>query len=482
MAAPDEMPDEEPPLFSEGDLVGGRYVLVRELGAGAAGQVWEAEHRLLTSRCAIKFLVTAARMEPESADVLVQRFRFEAQISARLGNITQHIVAAQDAGMFRGVPYLVMELVAGQNLDARIDVSEMSVEETADLLEQLAEPIDGAHGHGIAHRDVKPANIMVVRNTGGKPFYKLGDFGTAKYFGEGLVGLSPPKQTSENTLVGSPAYMSPEYVSGAPIVSGHIDLWALSVTAYEAITRQLPFDGELWTHVAMALLKGDFTPPSKVIAGLPPGIDGVFKRAFASDATARYQTARELAVAFRQAIIETTLVIAPAEPLPQAKREASAPDLGDLRVPEQKTPLLEDAMTPGPLSEPHAFLESLAPPPPRRKAFGLMLGAGAVGAVAIGLFAWLALRGEPKPAPASALAQTQAQPRSAEPTATETVTVAAPPIETAAHSASAKIKRPATSKASAKQSAVVTTPATTPVPATAKTATSGRSASPSETH
>lgn len=474
MAGPDEMPDEEPPLFSEGDLVGGRYVLVRELGAGAAGQVWEAEHRLLTSRCAIKFLVTAARMEPESADVLVQRFRFEAQISARLGNITQHIVAAQDAGMFRGVPYLVMELVTGQNLDARIDISEMSVDETADLLEQLAEPIDGAHGHGIAHRDVKPANIMVLKNTNGKPFYKLGDFGTAKYFGEGLVGLTPPKQTSENTLVGSPAYMSPEYVSGAPIVSGHIDLWALAVTAYEALTRQLPFDGELWTHVAMALLKGEFKAPSKVIAGLPAGLDAVFKRAFAADPQDRYQTARDLAAAFRAGITATALALI--EPRP---RGGSAPELEDARAPQ--APHLEDAMTPGPLSEPIAFLESLAPAPPRRKPFGLMLGASAIAALAIGLFAWLALRPEPKasapPVPAAAVLT-----RTAEATATEVAATTAAPLETApSETASAqvtggKVKPAAPAKTSSKPAVAVT------APAKALPKGSGNRPSKSETH
>ncbi|MBL8739993.1 MAG: protein kinase, partial [Myxococcales bacterium] len=352
-----------------------------------------------------------------------------------------------------------------------IDVSEMSVEETADLLEQLAEPIDGAHGHGIAHRDVKPANIMVVRNND-KPFYKLGDFGTAKYFGEGLVGLSPPKQTSENTLVGSPAYMSPEYVSGAPIVSGHIDLWALAVTAYEALTRTLPFDGELWTHVAMALLKGEFKPPSQVVPGLPVALDAVFKRAFAADPQDRFQSARALAVAFREAI--TARPILPVEPL---LRRGSAPELTASPAPQ-----LEDAMTPGPMSEPIALIESLPPAPPRRKPFGLMLGAGAVGAVAIGLFAWLALRPEATPSE-----QPAAPVPAVEPTAPPTATAQAlsPPsalptedaVTTATAStpiASAKGKRPPVAPKQATKPTVAA-PTTTP-------ASTGKSPSKSETH
>lgn len=276
-------------------------MLTRVVGRGAAGTVWEAEHRLLTSKVAIKFLDTAALLDPTSAEILAQRFRFEAQISARLAASTKHLVAAHDAGMFRGIPYLVMELVAGETLDARLTRGPMSVEEAADMLDQLAEPIDASHGTGIAHRDIKPGNIMIVNAASG-PFYKLGDFGTAKVFGEGLVGLTPPKQTSENTLVGSPAYMSPEYISGLPLANGAIDVWALAVTVYEGITGKLPFDGEVWTQVAVAIVAGEFPLPSTVVEGLPKSVDDVFARSFSQESGERYVNARHFARAFRQAI------------------------------------------------------------------------------------------------------------------------------------------------------------------------------------
>lgn len=326
------------PLLVAGDVVGGRYVLSQLVGRGAAGTVWEAEHRLLTSRVAIKFLDTAALLDPTSADILAQRFRFEAQISARLAANTKHIVSAHDAGMFRGIPYLVMEMVNGETLDARLMRGPLSLSAAAELLDQLAEPIDSAHSFGIAHRDIKPANIMVVPLTSG-PFYKLGDFGTAKAFGEGLVGLTPPKQTSENTLVGSPAYMSPEYISGLPLVTGSIDLWALAVTMYETLTGKLPFDGEVWTQVAVAIVGGEFTPPSQVVDGLTPAIDDIFRRAFAQDVEQRFASASHFANVFRTAVNQPVV------------QETSEPHVTSR--PEPLTPALRASLLPPPPLEEH---------------------------------------------------------------------------------------------------------------------------------
>lgn len=276
-------------------------MLSRVVGRGAAGTVWEAEHRLLTSKVALKFLDTAALLDPTSAEILAQRFRFEAQISARLAPLTKHLVSSHDAGMFRGIPYLVMELVDGETLDQRLSRGRMDPAAVADMLDQLAEPIDAAHTTGIAHRDIKPGNIMILSNRE-KPFYKIGDFGTAKSFGDVLVGLTPPKQTSENTLVGSPAYMSPEYISGLPLANGAIDVWALAVTAYEALTGRLPFDGEVWTQVAVAIVAGEFTPPSQAAEDIPTSLDEVFARAFSQEVSERFTNARHFARVVRQAL------------------------------------------------------------------------------------------------------------------------------------------------------------------------------------
>lgn len=319
-------------------MVGGRYVLSQLVGRGAAGTVWEAEHRLLTSHVAIKFLDTAALLDPTSAEILAQRFRFEAQISARLAANTKHIVAAHDAGMFRGIPYLVMEMVNGETLDARLMRGPLSLADAAELLDQIAEPIDSAHSFGIAHRDIKPGNIMVVPLSSG-PFYKLGDFGTAKAFGEGLVGLTPPKQTSENTLVGSPAYMSPEYISGLPLVTGSIDIWALAVTMYESLTGKLPFDGEVWTQVAVAIVGGEFTPPSQVVGGMSPAIDDIFRRAFSQEVEERFASARHFANVFRTAV-NPPVVQETSEPRVNTRPEPLSPAIRASLVPPP--PIEED--------------------------------------------------------------------------------------------------------------------------------------------
>ncbi len=315
------------PLFAEGDVVGGRYVLSRVLGRGAAGTVWE--HRLLTSRVAVKFLDTAATLDETAAEILAQRFRFEAQLCARLGTITKHIVTAHDAGMYRGIPYLVMELVEGETLDARLTRTPLTPEEAADMLDQLAEPVDGAHGLGIAHRDIKPGNVMIAAARDGV-LYKLGDFGTAKAFGEGLVGLAPPKQTSENTLVGSPAYMSPEYISGQPVVSGTIDVWALAVTTFEAITGRLPFDGEVWTQLADAIVRGEFPMPSTLSPAIPPSLDEVFVRAFSAEPNDRYLHARHFARAFRHALTQKKASVEIAPVTPEPMRAAAVTPLASL--------------------------------------------------------------------------------------------------------------------------------------------------------
>ncbi|HTJ82764.1 MAG TPA: serine/threonine-protein kinase [Polyangiaceae bacterium] len=286
-----------------GALIAKRYRLTRLLGAGTSGTVYEAEHTLLTSRVAIKFLDGVEATLPERAEIMLERFRFEAQVSARLAPVTDHIVAAQDAGLHDGVPYLVMELAPGASLEARISERAVSPEETVDIIRQIGDALDAAHAAGIAHRDVKPANVLCVERKPGEPgLYKLADFGVAKRIGDRLAGVAPPKATAENTLLGSPAYMSPEYVSGAPVVDGKLDIWALGVLAYEALTREIPFDGEVWTQVAVAIVQGDYRPATEHVPTLPPAIDAFFARAFAQDPAARFATAAELAAALAAAL------------------------------------------------------------------------------------------------------------------------------------------------------------------------------------
>ncbi|MFO0553761.1 MAG: protein kinase [Polyangiaceae bacterium] len=304
----DEASNLDGQLFQPGLRVAGRYVLQRELGRGAGGVVWLAFHEVLATQVAIKFLDAADAQDPMRAQHVTERFRFEAQVSARLAPRTKRIVAVHDAAAFRGVPYLVMEFVEGESLEAHVDRAPLAAVVIADMLDHVAEALTEAHELGIAHRDVKPGNILVA-SAGDKTSYKLADFGVAKLLGEPAAGLTVPRRTAEHTLVGSPAYMSPEAASAAPATDGSADLWALAVTAYESLTQRLPFDGAGLPQVLVAILSGKFAPPSSVMSGLPSALDDVFRKAFSLDPSARYKTAREFAVAFREALEEPLALV-----------------------------------------------------------------------------------------------------------------------------------------------------------------------------
>ncbi len=349
--------------------IGKRYRLVRELGAGASGTVWEAEHKLLTSRVAIKFLEAVRGQPVGTAEILLGRFRFEAQLSARLGARTEHIVCVHDAGMFNGVPFIVMELAPGDTVEQKLEQAPLSPSTVAHLLDQVGEALDAAHAAGVAHRDVKPANVLYVRESAdGTVMFKLADFGVAKEFSDQGMGLTTPKQTSENALVGSPAYMSPDYLSGAPTIDGRGDIWALAVTAYEALTQRLPFDGEAWTQIAVSITQGEFSLPSVHMPELGDAVDSFFARALSLDASKRYATAGELARAFRGAI--------------------SARESAQALTPEP----FQIAQEPEPVDVASTALPSFAPPMKKSRALPVLGGVAAVVAV-IGFAAIFGSRG-----------------------------------------------------------------------------------------
>lgn len=282
--------------LAAGSIVGGRYVLVHELGRGASGAVWRATHRLLGSDVAIKFLAASSN-DAHVAELLLERFRFEAQVSARLAKRTDKIVAVHDGGLFGELPYIVMDLVEGESLETAVDRQALDPLTVARVAEDVAEALEASHAEEIAHRDVKPANILAVRGPHGLR-YKLADFGVAKLFGAEPKGLATPRATAEQTLVGSPAYMSPEAISADRTTNGQGDLWSLAVTLYEALTQAFPFEGETWPTIAVAIMARRYTPPSRVLGACGAPFDAFFAKAFAEKLDARFQTARELSAAF----------------------------------------------------------------------------------------------------------------------------------------------------------------------------------------
>ncbi len=317
------------------------------LGRGASGVVWLATHETLTRDYAIKFL------DPQhmgsSSEGLADRFHFEAQISCRLGADMENIVAVHDAGVFRGQPYMVMDLVRGDSVLSVIRRGPMHLSDIARMISDIAAALTACHREGLAHRDTKPANILHVEST---KRYRLTDFGLAKFFGEAPSELFVPKATTGSMLIGTPAYMSPEAISADRTRCGRGDVWSLAVTLYECLTGALPFQGEGWPSVAVAIMKRKYKYPSEVHPRLQR-FDALFIKAFAADVDDRFQTPAELVEALDAVI----------------KRASNRPPIA-AAVPISLTPMTVRAVRPELPSEPLVLqsftVDSVAPPAPTR--------------------------------------------------------------------------------------------------------------------
>ncbi|MCC6524478.1 MAG: protein kinase [Polyangiaceae bacterium] len=257
--------------------------LERLLGAGGMGSVWLAR-RADSAEVAVKLVADEIAADPE----IRERFLREALAAARLSGPS--VVNVLDYGAAPdGTPYLVMELCRGETLRHRMERAPVGLGEAAHIVAGVASALAFAHAAGIVHRDVKPDNVFL--EPGG---VKLGDFGIAKHAlarGQTL--------TATGSVMGTPAYMSPEQILFTGGRDPGCDLWATAVLAYELVVGRRPFDGEGLAAIARAVCSGRFALPSSF--GLPAACDAFFARAFALDAAARFASAPELAQAFRAA-------------------------------------------------------------------------------------------------------------------------------------------------------------------------------------
>ncbi|AUX38666.1 protein kinase [Sorangium cellulosum] len=284
------------------EVVEGKYRLVRPLGRGGMAEVWLAAHVHLKTELAVKFLSVTLTGDPERSRTILERFRFEAQISARLSARTRHIVAVYDAGVHDDIPYLVMEYVKGRTLFAEVtEKGPIDPLRFADLLEQIADALTVAHELGIVHRDLKPSNVMIFEDPDGAPAVKVADFGIAKAT-RGNLGLDRPQETDAHIMLGSPNYMSPEQLTSPLEVDAHSDIWALGVLAYEVLTDWPPFQGDTIAEIIIAINTREIEPATNVRRSLPRGLDGWFARALAKEPARRFASVGEMARAYRAAL------------------------------------------------------------------------------------------------------------------------------------------------------------------------------------
>jgi serine/threonine-protein kinase len=203
-----------------------------------------------------------------------------------------------DYGVDEGTPYIVMELLAGEDLGARLErLGRLPAGAVVEIVTQISRALGRAHALGIVHRDIKPSNIFLTGD-GDAEIVKLLDFGVAK---ASTVRPPIPVLTGPNQMLGTAPYMSPEQAHSARDVDHRADLWALAVVAYLALTGQRAFPGANSLEVLMRVCYGQPVPPSAHVPGLAPEIDDLFAQALSRDPGLRFTTAsgfaRALAVA-----------------------------------------------------------------------------------------------------------------------------------------------------------------------------------------
>jgi len=308
-----------------GQVIAGKYELVKLLGKGAMGEVWLATHNSLGGEFAIKLVEPTDDIEAETA---AGRFQLEAQIAAKLSRKTRHIVSVSDHGEENGLAYLVMELLEGESLEARAKGrGPLELPDVAAIVSQVARALSLAHEEGIFHRDLKPANVWLGRDEDGRLLVKLLDFGIARSVKP--FRTRSPFATSKDMVLGTPSYMSPEQARGLDSLDYRCDLWALAVVAYEALTRRIPFEGETVEDIFLSICTFRVVPVMVRRPDLPPALEAFFAKAFAPKLDDRFGSALELTEAFEQLVAPEALEAALGIPLtPTSARRLSNPNFG----------------------------------------------------------------------------------------------------------------------------------------------------------
>lgn len=245
-----------------GDVIDQKYELIRLLGKGGMGAVYEGRHRGTGRRVAVK-LITAAYLEPD--DPRVKRFQREARAAGAIES--QHIAQVLDCGddAKTNTPYLVIEYLEGEDLQARIDKhGPLAPEVALRIVGQACVGLQKAHEAGVVHRDIKPANVFLARRDQGEVVVKLLDFGIAKFkTDQQLITQTSGGLTGTGSLVGSPLYMAPEQLRDAKDVDARTDVWSLGIVLYCALAGAPPLAGiDSFVDLLMAVGERDPDPVS----------------------------------------------------------------------------------------------------------------------------------------------------------------------------------------------------------------------------
>jgi serine/threonine-protein kinase len=377
------------PSLHPGETLAGRYHLVRLLGEGGMGVVWEGRQITTDKPVAIKVLKGDGGTD-------AARFLREAKVAAGLAH--RNIVQVFDFWELgaKGPVFMVMELLVGESLAAMIErVGRLSLDETLAALVPVASALRAAHAQGVVHRDLKPENVFLARSAPTDPVdVKVVDFGLAK---PATPNAQATAVTHTGTVMGTPFYMSPEQVYGEKDVDIRADVWAFGVVMYECLTGKKPFEGDNFGQIFRKITQGIYTPLRQAANDVPLALDSLVQRMLSHDREHRPSMAEVCDTL--PAVREASRASVGGTQRLRALSQDSSPPLG--------ATMPASSVTTSPSSPPGRTMIAASTSvreAPRTRAPAIVAGIAGLALLAMGVGALIALKSQPPKRPAVELA------------------------------------------------------------------------------
>jgi serine/threonine protein kinase len=262
-----------------GNTLNEKYEIERVIGQGGMGVVYQARHLLIEKKMAVKVMSQEIAAKPE----IVKRFYNEAKTAANIGH--DHIIEITDMGIYGKSPYIVMEYLEGTSLTDYMEDKVLSVEDAVGIVMQVLDALDAVHKKEVVHRDLKPDNIFLIKKPGTTKFVKILDFGISKLK---PAETTDPTLTKTGTVLGTPAYMSPEQAGGLKEQDLKIDIYAVGAILYEMLTGQTPFNGDNYNALIAAILTAEPKKPRELNPDIPRPLQDIIMKALLKEPEKRF--------------------------------------------------------------------------------------------------------------------------------------------------------------------------------------------------